>query len=75
MAVGTGRAVDEGECQIFRSQRGFIMPDRGAGLLAKAERSLAMSCMSWVLVVVIRDVTRFGAVVGVFRWRVLGVVV
>ena len=45
--MGTGRAVDEGECQISGSQRGFNMPGRGAGLLAMAERSLAMSCMSW----------------------------
>ena len=45
--MGTVRAVDEGECQISGSQGGFNMPGRGAGLLAKAERSLAMSCMSW----------------------------
>ena len=37
--MGTGRAVDEGECQISGSQHGFNMPGRGAGLLAKAERS------------------------------------
>ena len=43
----TGRAVDEGECQISGSQPEFNMPGRGAGLLAKAERSLAISCMSW----------------------------
>ena len=39
VAVGTGRAVDEGECQIPGSQRGFNMSGRGAGLLAKAEGS------------------------------------
>ena len=38
-AVGAGRAVDEGECQISGSQREFNMPGRGAGLLAKAEGS------------------------------------
>ena len=37
--MGTGRAVDEGECQISGSQRGFNMPGRGAGLLAKTEGS------------------------------------
>ena len=39
VAVGTGRAVDKGECQISGPQRGFNMPSRGAGLLAKAEGS------------------------------------
>ena len=38
-AVETGRAVNEGEYQISGSQRGFNMPGRGAGLLAKAEGS------------------------------------
>ena len=37
--MGTGRAVDEGECQISGSQRGFNMPGRGAGLMPKAEGS------------------------------------
>ena len=43
MAMGTGRVVDDGECQSFGSQRGFNMPGRGAGLLADAESSSAIS--------------------------------
>ena len=41
--MGTGRAVDEGECQSSGSQRGINMPDRGAGFLANAESSPAIS--------------------------------
>ena len=39
--MGTGRAVDEGECQNSGSQHGFNMPGRGAGLLANSESSSA----------------------------------
>ena len=41
--MGTGRAVDEEECQSSGSQRGFNMPGRGAGLVANAESSSAIS--------------------------------
>ena len=42
--MGTGRVVDEGECQNSGSQRGFNMPGRGAGLLTNAESLSAISC-------------------------------
>ena len=41
--MGTGRAVDEGECQNSGSQRGFNMTGRGADLLENAESSSAIS--------------------------------
>ena len=41
--MGTGRAVGEGGCQIFRIAT-WVMPGRRAGLLANAKSS---SVISW----------------------------